>query len=282
MKRSTKQSLGIIAIVLVAVVAGVLGGKFSGGSAAAAPAATQGSWADGIKSRGELRVGVAAFAPMVEETNGQWRGPVLEPLESLAKSLGVKFSPVPASWGTIVAGLKADKFDIAAGLDITGERSLSIMYTDPYYSDNGVWVVRRDSGLTSTAAILKTGIPVASSQGTAHEAAVKAAGFKTLSVDSWTNAIQAVKAGRAPGQFTDYGNALGQVRSDKTLAIVVPESPLWIAPVAFGVSENIDPHSLQTVNVAIRESIASGQRDRDFDKVGYISLDKLGSLRMGS
>ncbi|WP_157680347.1 substrate-binding periplasmic protein [Mycobacterium dioxanotrophicus] len=280
MKKSTKQSLGILALVVVAVVAGLLGGKLSAGGTAGA--ASQGSWAEEVKNRGELRVGVAAFAPMLEERNGTWTGPVLLPLEAFAKNLGVKFTPVPASWNTIVAGLKANKYDMAAGLDITGERSLTIMYTDPYYEDNGVWVVRRDSGLTSTADIMKTGQPVASSQGSAHEAAAKAAGFATLSVDSWTNAIQAVKAGRAPGQFTDYGTALGQVRSDSGLAIVVPETPMWMAPVSYGVSEEIDVHSLQMLNVAIRESIASGERDRAFEKVGYISVANLGPLKMGA
>lgn len=279
MKKSTKQSLGIVALVVVAVLAGVLGGKMGGGSSAAA--AAQGGWADAVKERGELRVGVAPFAPMVVENNGTWTGPVLLPLQSLAEDLGVKFTPVPASWSTIVAGLQADKYDMAAGLDITGERSLTIMYTDPFYEDNGVWVVKRDSGLNSTAAILGTGKPVASSQGSAHESAVKAAGFQTLSVDSWTNAIQAVKADRAPAQFTDYGTALGQVRSDPALAIVVPDMPIWVAPVSYGVSADIDAHSLQMLNVAVREAIASGERDRAFDKVGYISVADLGTLRMG-
>ncbi len=281
MKKSTKQSLGIIALVVVAVVAGLLGAKLTGGSSSAATA-VQGRWADEVKSRGELRVGVAAFAPMVEEKNGAWTGPDLLPLEAFAKSLGVKFTPVPASWSTIVAGLQARKYDIAAGLDITGERSVTIMYTDPYYEDNGVWVVKRDSNLRSTADILNARQPVASSQGSAHEAAVKAAGFPTLSVDSWANAIQAVKAGRAPGQFTDFGTALGQVRSDPSLAIVVPETPIWIAPVSYGVIPDIDAHSLQMLNVAIRQSIASGERDRAFEKVGYIKVQNLGALKMGS
>lgn len=279
MKKSTKQSFGIIGLVVVAVLAGLLGGKLAGG-AVAAGSATQSTWADGVRSRGELRVGVAVFAPMVEEKDNTWTGPVLLPLEALAKNLGVKLTPVPASWSTIVAGLQADKYDVAAGLDITGQRAMTIMYTDPYYEDNGVWVVKRDSGIKSSADVQKAGQPVAESQGTAHEAAVKAAGFSTLSVDSWANAIQAVKAGRAPAQFTDYGNALGQVRSDPSLGIVVPESPIWVAPVSFGVPQGIDPHSLQMLNVAIRQSIASGEQARSFDKVGYINIDDLGRLRV--
>ena len=283
MKKSTKQSLGIIALVVIAVVAGLLGARLGGGAGgSSAGARSQGAWTDEVRSRGELRVGVAVFAPMVEEKDGTWSGPVLLPLQAFAKSLGVRFTPVPASWGTIVAGLQAQKYDMAAGLDITGERSLSIMYTDPYYEDDGVWVVARARNLGSTADILGTGQPVASSQGTAHEAAVKAAGFQTLSVDSWTNAIQVVKAGRAPAQFTDFGTALGQVRNDPSLAIVVPNTPIWIAPVAYGVNPTIDAHSLQMLNVAIRQSIASGERDRAFNSVGYIDVNDLGTLAAGS
>jgi ABC-type amino acid transport substrate-binding protein len=265
-------------VALVALLAGILGGRLGGGEANASQSAN--SWTQGVKDRGELRVGVAAFAPMVEQdASGKWTGPVLLPLEALAKSMGVKFTPVPTSWANIVAGLQSGKYDMAAGLDITPERSLSIMYTDPYYEDHGVWVVPRNSKLNSTEDILKAGTPVAESQGTAHEAAVKAAGFKTLSVDSWANAIQNVKSGRASAQFSDYGNALGQVRSDNSLAIVVPSPELWLAPVSYGVPKNIDEHSLQTINVSIRQSQNSGERDRAFAKVGYIAVEDLGSLR---
>jgi polar amino acid transport system substrate-binding protein len=208
-----------------------------------------------------------------------WTGPLLLPLQALAKSMGVKLTPVPASWSNMVAGLQAGKYDIAAGLDITPDRSLSIMYTDPYYDDHGVWVVPRNSNLNSTEDIRKSGLPVAESQGSAHEEAVKAVGFETLSVDSWANAIQTVKAGRAAAQFSDYGNALGQVRSDKSLAIVVPNPELWVAPVSYGVPQDIDEHSLQTINVSIRQSQNSGERDRAFAEVGYLPIEDLGSFR---
>lgn len=280
MKQSTKSSLAIVGVAVLALVAGVLGGRLGGGGAAGATAAGANSWVKAVQGRGELRVGVAAFAPMVEQgSDGNWTGPVLLPLQALAKSMAVKFTPVPTSWANMVAGLQAGKYDIASGLDITPQRSLSIMYTDPYYEDHGVWVIPRDSKLNSTDDILKSGLPVAESQGSAHEAAVKAAGFNTLSVDSWANAIQAVKAGRAPAQFSDYGNALGQVRSDPSLAIVVPNPELWVAPVSYGVPIDIDQHSLQTINVSIQQSQNSGERERAFAKVGYIPVENLGTLR---
>ena len=51
---------------------------------------------------------------------------------------------------------------------------------------------------------------------------------------------------------------------------------------SYGLSPDIDTHSLQMLNVAIRQSIASGERDRAFEQVGYIKVQDLGALKMGS
>ena len=46
----------------------------------------------------------------------------------------------PADWSNIVAGLQVDRYDFAANLDATVERSLAIQFTDPVYEYQGVFV----------------------------------------------------------------------------------------------------------------------------------------------
>ncbi|WP_028921762.1 substrate-binding periplasmic protein [Pseudonocardia acaciae] len=279
MKSSKKTSLLILAMIVISLVCGYLGAGARGGGGGGGSESPSGDWIAQVKQRGELRVGVAAFPPMVtQNADGSWSGPMLLPLQQLAGQLKVKLTPVSATWGTIVAGLQANRYDIAAGLDVTLERSLSIQFADPFYKDPGVFVVRRDSEFATSEQILGAKQLIAASQGSAHEAAVKAAGATTLSVDTWPNAIQAVKDKRAIAEFTDLGTAEGQARADNALAIVRADPPVWLANVGFGLPAGVDRRSLDTINAAILMAQDSGQRDRAFEEVGYVGEHKLGGL----
>jgi polar amino acid transport system substrate-binding protein len=227
MKKSTKQSLGVIALVVVALLAGWVGAGFRGSGSAAA--ATASGWIDKVKQNGELRVGVAVAPPMTDERDGVPGGPNLIPLQDLATQLGVKLTPVPADRGNIVAGLQADRYDVAANLDATVQRAVSIQFTDPVYEYQGVFVVPGSSPLGSSAAILAAGQPVATSQGTAPGAAVHDAGAQLLELAEFTDALQAVQAGRAVAEFADLPTAVSQVQANPSFKIVVPDPPIYSA-----------------------------------------------------
>src|SRR5687768_15484971 len=143
MTKTTKLSLAAIAAVVLALVGGYLGAGFRDSGASASSEA--GSWMDDVKERGELRVGVAIAPPMTVEKDGELGGPNLIPLEHLAEELGVKLVPVSATWGNIVAGLQAGRYDVAANLDSTLERAKAIQFSDPVYEYQGVFVVKGDS-----------------------------------------------------------------------------------------------------------------------------------------
>jgi ABC-type amino acid transport substrate-binding protein len=277
MKKSTKQSLGVIALVVVALLAGWIGAGFRGSGSASAAEANQ--WMDKVKQNGELRVGVAIAPPMTDERDGVLGGPNLIPLQDLATQLGVKLTPVPADWGNIVAGLQADRYDVAANLDPTLQRAVSIQFTDPVYEYQGVFVVPASSPLNSSEAILAAGQPVATSQGSAPGAAVQDAGAQLLELAEFTDALQAVQAGRAIAEFADLPTAVSQVQANPTFKIVVPDPPIYSAYAAYGVPQNIDFHSMNTINIAINNARANGSLDRAYAEVNYQTIDKLGDLQ---
>ncbi len=280
MTKSSKITLVILALILLSVVGGYLGSGFRGSSASASSDPAQGSFIDGIKKRGELRVGVALAPPMtVQEADGSLGGPNLIPLQELAKQLDVKLVPVAAEWKNIVAGLQANRYDFAANLDYTVERSLAISFTDPVYQYQGVFVVKADSPFTSAEDILKNGGQIVAAQGSAPEKALQAHTSNVMSVDTYANALSALHAGRAISEFTDLPTAVALAQADKSLKIVVPAPEIYSASAAYGVPATADARSLQIVNIAIERAQKSGQLAQAYTKANYVEIDNLGDLR---
>ncbi len=280
MTKTSKVVLAVLAVILVSIAGGYIGSGFRGNSANASTSAAQGTFIDEIKKRGELRVGVAIAPPMtVQEADGTLGGPNLIPLRELAKQLGVKLVPVPAEWKNIVAGLQANRYDFAANLDYTVERSLAIGFTDPVYQYQGVFVVKANSPFKTAEEIIKNGGQITAAQGSAPEKALQGHTSKIMSVDNYANAISAVNAGRAVAEFTDLPTAESQAQADKSLKIVVPTPDIYSASAAYGVPATIDPRSLQIVNIAIERAQKSGELARAYEKVNYVEIDNLGDLR---
>src|SRR5690606_6896926 len=111
----------------------------------------------------------------------------------LADEMGVEVVTVAADWSNLVAGLQADRFDVAAYLDATSERSLAIQFTDPVYTYPGVFIVKADSGLYTTEDVIEAGT-VAVANGTSYEPVIADLGVELVGVDSIPNSITAMAA----------------------------------------------------------------------------------------
>jgi ABC-type amino acid transport substrate-binding protein len=279
MTKTSKIVLAILGVLILSLVGGYFGAGLRGGSsttAAEGGAPALGSYLQKIKDRGELRVGVALAPPMTaQQGDGSLGGPNIIPLQELAEQLGVKLTPVPAEWNNIVAGLQADRYDFAANLDATVERSLSIQFTIPVYEYQGVFVVPADSPYSTSQQVLDAKKPIAAAAGSAPEATLKGAGATVQGIDNITNAIATVKAGRAIAEFTDLPSAEAQVQADSSLKIIVPEPSIYAATANYGVQNTIDPWSLQTVNIAIDRAVKSGRMTQAYSDVNYYELDNL-------
>lgn len=214
----------------------------------------------------------------VRDEDGNLGGANIIPLEHLADELGVKLEPVPAEWKNIVAGLQADRYDFAANLDHTVERSLSIAFSDPVYEYPGVFVVKADSPYLTAEDVINDGGPIAVAQGSAPEEALLRRTDATMAVDSYSNAISAVNAGRAIAEFTDLPTAESQAQADDSLKIIVPDPPIYSATAGYGVPADIDPRSLQIVNIAIDRAIKEGVLTEAYEEAGYVEVENLGDL----
>jgi ABC-type amino acid transport substrate-binding protein len=280
MSKASKIVLAVLAVLAVSIAGGYFGSGFRGNSASASSSgAAQGNFIEEIKKRGELRVGVAIAPPMtVQQEDGTLGGPNLIPLQALAEQLGVKLVPVAAEWKNIVAGLQANRYDFAANLDYTVERSLAIGFTDPVYEYQGVFLVKADSPLKSTEDIIKNGGQITAAQGSAPEKALQGLTSNIMSVDSYSNAISAVNSGRAIAEFADLPTAEAQAQADSSLKIVVPSPEIYSASAAYGVPAAIDPRSLQIVNIAIERARKSGELKQAYTDVNYVEIDNLGDL----
>lgn len=279
MTKTSKIVLAVLAVILVSIAGGYVGSGFRGNAASASSSSAQGNFIEEIKKRGELRVGVAIAPPMtVQEADGTLGGPNLIPLQELATQLGVKLVPVAAEWKNIVAGLQANRYDFAANLDYTVERSLAIGFTDPVYQYQGVFVVKADSPFKTAEELIANGGQIAAAQGSAPEKALQGHTSTIMSVDSYSNAISAVQSGRVIAEFTDLPTAESQAQADKSLKIVVPSPEIYSASAAYGVPSTIDPRSLQIVNIAIERAQKSGQLTQAYAKVNYVEIDNLGDL----
>lgn len=280
MTKTSKIVLAVLAIAILSAAAGFFGSGFRGNSASASTGSAQGTFIEEIKKRGELRVGVAIAPPMtVQQADGTLGGPNLIPLEELAKQLGVKLVPVAAEWKNIVAGLQANRYDFAANLDYTVERSLAISFTNAVYEYPGVFVVKANSPHTTSEQILQSGGQIATAQGAAPEATLKGLTSKIMPMDSYSNAISAIQAGRAVAEFTDLPTAESQAQADKTLKIVVPDPEIYSGTAAYGVPAGIDARSMQIVNIAIERAQKSGKLTQAYAKVNYFEVDNLGDLK---
>lgn len=281
MSTASKRILAVLGVLVLAVAAGFFGATMrGGGGGGGSAAADNGAWIAKIKKQGELRVGIASAPPMTgEQPDGQMGGPNVLPLEKLAKQMGVKFTPVAAEWSKMVSGLQADRFDLAAYLDSTSERSLAIQFTDPVYTYEGAFIVNANSGLKSVDDIVKSKQPIALASGTSYETAIKALGSELLTTESIPNAVTAMKAGRAAAAFADLPTLADAAKKDQSLKIVLAPG-IFYQDSNYGVNANIDARSLQVLNIAIRSAQNDGSLKAAFDKAGIVSADNLGDLEM--
>ncbi|AOP55117.1 substrate-binding periplasmic protein [Brevibacterium aurantiacum] len=279
MSKTSQIIIAIVAVIVLALAGGYFGaGLRSGGGAGGTE---NGAWIQKIKDQGELRVGIASAPPMTgEQKDGKMGGPNVLPLQNLADEMGVKFTPVAAEWSKMVSGLQADRFDVGAYLDATSERSLAIQFTDPVYTYEGVWIVKADSGLKSTEDILKKKKPVAVATGTSYERRVVDLGVDIVNAEAIPQSVTAMESGRAIAAFGDLPTLADAAQKNKSLKIVRPKPVIFKSDSNYGVSADIDPRSLQVINIAIQNAKNDGSFDAALEKAGVVSADDLGDLAM--
>ena len=129
---------------------------------AALPAAAESQTPDRLQmilDRGVLRVGTTMDTPvfsMRDPATGKLHGLDMDVLETLNTSLGVKLEYVKMTFGSMLADLAADKFDIAmSGMGRTLDRARVATFSKPYMRYGKLLLIRStDQGRFKTLADL--------------------------------------------------------------------------------------------------------------------------------
>jgi len=205
-----------------------------------------------IKSDGVLRTGVAIAAPTVfkDPQSGELEGIVIQIGKAAAAKLGVEFEAAETGWDTIIAGLQANKYDVAlAGLFETPQRKEVVDFVT--VGEEGIaFLVRKDNAELNTAEDLnKVGVTIATVTGSGSEQMIKE-NFQSSEIKSVISSTggsgappEEVIAGRVDAAQFDAVLALAYQERFPDLKIVPAdafEKPLFPTPIGVGIRKG-DP-----------------------------------------
>jgi len=194
---------------------------------------------DRVKKAGKIVAGLDdAYPPMgYRNDKGELIGFDIDMAKEISKRIGVEIVWQPTVWDTVVASLKAKKFDIIiSGMNITEKRLAEVNFAGPYGKAGQAVIVKADNNKIKSLQDVEPGKLGTQSGSTGYEYAKKNGfsddqmklykefplAFNDLSIGR-TDAVIidafAVKPylDKMPGQFKQVGDIIG----DETIGIAV-------------------------------------------------------------
>ncbi len=202
-------------------------------------------------------------------------------IDLFASRLGVRFDYVPTdSWDETLAKLKDGKIDFVSGLADLPERSIEVLYTEPYASFPVVMIMRNDGPFFSSLdQIERKGLTLAAPLGYAPTLFVDRnyPGVKLVKTRTSLEALQTVSAGGADVMVENLGVAAHLIRLNGlgNLKITGP-TPHHFDP-AFGVRDDL-PELRGILNKALH-SVSSEEHLRIFEKWVLIDISRMWDWR---
>lgn len=221
-----KFVLGGIAALVLAACGGSEGG--SGASSAPAQSAVSGSLIERINNKGTVTVGTeGTYAPFTyHDKDGKLTGYDVEVTRAVAEKLGVKVEFKETQWDSMMAGLKAGRFDVVANqVGLTSpERQATFDKSDPYSWSGAVLIVRNDSNIKSIADI--KGVKTAQSLTSNYGEKAKAAGADLVAVDGLAQSLTLIEQKRADATLNDELAVLDYLKKNPNAGVKI----VWSAP----------------------------------------------------
>ncbi|ENS8552401.1 amino acid ABC transporter substrate-binding protein [Neisseria gonorrhoeae] len=221
-----KFVLGGIAALVLAACGGSEGG--SGASSAPAQSAISGSLIERINNKGTVTVGTEGiYAPFTyHDKDGKLTGYDVEVTRAVAEKLGVKVEFKETQWDSMMAGLKAGRFDVVANqVGLTSpERQATFDKSEPYSWSGAVLVARNDSNIKSIADI--KGVKTAQSLTSNYGEKAKAAGAQLVPVDGLAQSLTLIEQKRADATLNDELAVLDYLKKNPNAGVKI----VWSAP----------------------------------------------------
>ncbi|WP_420583654.1 transporter substrate-binding domain-containing protein [Ruegeria sp.] len=231
-------------------------------------------WAD-VQERGTLRVGVAEAPPLLvrDPKTGEWSGYFLDVMDGFAESIDVKVEPVETTWGNMVAGLQAGKWDISSALNRKPQRALAVNYSIPIWSyEIGLLYDTRNpkitEDMTSLADFDKEGITIAVIQGAAGDLSItpQVENAKIIRLDGANEGRLAIIAKRADVFATDSDiHRITILQNPDWAAQTLPEPAIAKQGIAFGLRKSVPLEDIQVLDIYLEEQVATGNVQRLYE-----------------
>jgi cyclohexadienyl dehydratase len=174
---------------------------------------------------------------MRDAATGKLQGFDMDALETLGPALGVKIEYVKMTFGTMLADLAADKFDIAmSGMGRTLERARVATFSKPYLRYGKLLLIRSANAerFRSLADLDRPGLKIAYNKGGLNDRFANTM-FKQATPTGFESnelATAHLLAGKVDAQVSDSTAALYMARQDPRLAAMTPDSvfnPVFVA-----------------------------------------------------
>ena len=221
-----KFVLGSIAAVVLAACGGE--GSNSASSAPAQSGAASGSLIERINNKGTITVGTeGTYAPFTyHDKDGKLTGYDVEVTRAVADKLGIKVEFKETRWDSMMAGLKAGRFDVVANqVGLTSpERQATFDKSEPYSWSGAVLVVRKDSNIKSIDDI--KGVKTAQSLTSNYGEKAKAAGAELVPVDGLAQSLTLIEQKRADATLNDELAVLDYLKNKPDAGVKI----VWSAP----------------------------------------------------
>ena len=254
-----KFVLGTIAAVVLAACGGE--GSNSASSAPAQSGAASGSLIERINNKGTITVGTeGTYAPFTyHDKDGKLTGYDVEVTRAVADKLGIKVEFKETRWDSMMAGLKAGRFDVVANqVGLTSpERQATFDKSEPYSWSGAVLVARKDSNIKSIDDI--KGVKTAQSLTSNYGEKAKAAGAELVPVDGLAQSLTLIEQKRADATLNDELAVLDYLKKNPNAGVQI----VWSAPADEKVGSGLivnkgNDEALAKFSTAITELKADG------------------------
>src|SRR6266567_3471741 len=193
-----------------------------------------------ILASGVLRVGTSMDTPvfsMRDPATGVLEGFDMDALATLGPALGVKIDYVKMTFGSMLADLAADKFDVAmSGMGRTFDRARGATFSKPYMRYGKLMMIRSadKDRFKSLADLDRPGIKIAYNKGGLNDRFANTMFKQAAPVGFASNELATADliAGKVDAQVSDSTAALYMARQDPRLAAMSPDSvfnPVYVA-----------------------------------------------------
>lgn len=230
-----------------------------------------------IAKNGKMVIGYTVYEPMNYTENGELTGFDTEFAKAVCEKLGVKPEFVVIDWNTKEIELNAQSIDcIWNGLTIDEERKKNMSITLPYVKNAQVIIVKKDSGITSTADLIgKTVVAEIGSAGETQikgsedveaEANLKQANYVGMSRQA--DCLMEIKAGTADAAVLDWTLGMSMVGEGTDYADLMMIDGLELAQEEYGIAFRKGSNLTDKVNEIILELVKDGTLPRLAEKYG--------------